>query len=379
MEYEYEVNLIELCKYILKKWKILLLSIIVFCLLAVGYAFVKTKTYYSAKSIITVASEDSKNPVQKMSIFMRDDLVEEALKSANSNVSISVAKENLSLTRYDYSNEITVSYKSLNETESISFLRTLVGNAVSVINKVNNYSVSITQQAIGKSSYVSGPSKIKMGILGGIGGLFVSAFCVAVWYILDNRVRDKGFVEKVLKCNTLTEINSGEGDYRKLYANLLLGYREKQLISISNIGLADINVADRVAKYISTVRAKTLLISAGNSDSLGDYILNKNIKAIEKIAPGLDSLSYSDVNIITDYILGGKFKDELNNLKSIYDYIIINTPEDYANTVNTVFNAISDGTILVVKKDVTKAADVIEIKKQLDIVKADILGIVYLA
>ena len=79
MDYEYEINLVELIKHVLKKWRLILISIITFSLLFAGYAYFKTETYYKSEAIVEVLKEDTKNPVQKLGVFDREDIIEKCV------------------------------------------------------------------------------------------------------------------------------------------------------------------------------------------------------------------------------------------------------------------------------------------------------------
>ena len=100
-------------------------------------------------------------------------------------------------------------------------------------------------------------------------------------------------------------------------------------------------------------------------------------KAIQKLDYGVDVLTSGMIPPNPAEIVGSKSVESLlDHLKTIYDYIIIDTPPVGIVTDGILLAGKVDGTILVVRANKTKDINVIESYSELKKVNANILGTV---
>ena len=97
--------------------------------------------------------------------------------------------------------------------------------------------------------------------------------------------------------------------------------------------------------------------------------------AIQKYNLTLDILTSGKVPPNPSEMVGSKnMQNLLNELKEMYDYVILDTPPVLTVTDAQVLSTKVDGVIFVVKSGATKKDDIIQAKSQLDKVNASIVG-----
>ena len=99
---------------------------------------------------------------------------------------------------------------------------------------------------------------------------------------------------------------------------------------------------------------------------------------IRNISKNLDVITTGNLPPNPSEMLGSKnMKSLIKQLRPVYDYIIFDTPPVLAVTDAQILSTKVDGTILVVKAKKTKKDNVINAKKLLDKVKANVIGTVF--
>ena len=379
MEYNYEINITDFIKKCVLKWKFVLLVSMIMALVMTGIAIILTKTYYKSSAEMVVISEDSKNPVQNTKIITRSDLVSESLKEIGSSISVSDATNNIKVTRIDYSSIITISYSCENQEETTSFLQKLTNKAITVINELNSYEVKIKKIDKNLNQYRVGPSIPKYSIVGFIGGCIIGLLCVLYRYISDNKVRDKYFIENNLGYRVLSNSPIDKGGVIDLRTSILYGFDSIKTIAISCLDTNVDNISWLFAKALTEVNKNVLYITRGDINNLVEAVNNLNniVDYIFK-KDGVSILQYDD-SINCNHLQSDKYRSFIDSIKKHYDYIIIETPiSSYNDDIAISFNAESDGTILVVYKDITSAKELYEIKTKFEILRINVLGAMYL-
>ncbi len=383
MDYEYEINLLDLAKYILKRWKVILICMLALAVALCGYAFVKTKTYNRAKATLTVSAEVAATPVEKLDVIKRADVVGYALTIANSKTATSEAVNHISVSRTPYTNEVVVVYSTTAD-DQYEVIQALMRHSVETINKISGYKVSFND-VMPLNSIKSGPSKGKYTVLGAFVGAFLVALFYSLKYVFENKVRDREFIEKGLRLPILGELKKSDDTYISLATNIKYGLKDKKVLSINSFEKEGKKVALKLSKSLVQTGCKVLIIEEKEylSNTSSDIPALEVLKADNKSLSvgnldGVDVLSYEDQNQLPILLQSEKFSSELKKLRDAYDYVIFSTPvaESSDATVAT-FDAESDVVVFVVIKDVTSAKKLLSFKKALELISLDALGIAY--
>ena len=185
--------------------------------------------------------------------------------------------------------------------------------------------------------------------------------------------------------------------YRVLRTNIQYSSFDKEikkiLVTSSEPGEGKSTTAGNLALAYSQDEKKTLIIDCdlrkpslhkkfriSNNVGLSDVVLDnsKISKSIVKYTDNLHILPSGKVPPNPSEMLGSKSMERLlNELSEIYDVVILDTPPVHAVTDAQILSTKVDGTILVVRAEKTKKESVIDGKKALEKVGANILGTVF--
>ena len=196
-------------------------------------------------------------------------------------------------------------------------------------------------------------------------------------YVIDNRIRDKDYIESILKYRVLAENDKNTDLYRKLRTNLGFGFKDDKVIAISSYDEEGKEVAANLAKSLAEIKGRVLLVEQGDNNGLFDYLKKEaELSSVITKQDNLLVINYSDDDQNINMIQSGKYKETFEQLRNAFDYIIVSTPLAGTNEA-TVFEAECDGTVLVITKDKTSAKTALENKKDLELIKANVLGVVF--
>ncbi|NLZ82181.1 MAG: CpsD/CapB family tyrosine-protein kinase [Clostridiales bacterium] len=133
---------------------------------------------------------------------------------------------------------------------------------------------------------------------------------------------------------------------------------------------ADLRKSVIVARYRVEQKVIGLTLYLSGVDSSNEFIYNTNIENLDIIVAGPVPPNPSE-------LLGSvKFKEFLEELKSIYDYIIIDTPPLGSVIDSAVIAPICDGMIMVIEANKISYKFAHRVKNQLDRTDCRILGTV---
>ena len=117
-----------------------------------------------------------------------------------------------------------------------------------------------------------------------------------------------------------------------------------------------------------------------NSMGIVNVILNHDLfqETVHKdVVTGLDIITSGVIPPNPSELLGSKkFQKFMEEMKGMYDTIILDSPPLLAVTDAQVLTTISDGTIIVAQHGVTKKEEILQAKDLLEKVKGNILGVV---
>lgn len=184
--------------------------------------------------------------------------------------------------------------------------------------------------------------------------------------------------------------------YRGLRTSLEYISVDKELkvivVTSSSPGEGKSTISSNLAFILSQMEKKVLIIDADlrkskihrifkihNDSGLTDILIGKKrIKeSIQKVDENLDAITSGEKTPNPAEMLSSKAMEELLDiLRKKYDYIIIDTPPIRNINDGVVLAAKADGAILVVRSGQTKEQDIIKGYRELEKVKANVLGTV---
>ncbi|MFC4652856.1 CpsD/CapB family tyrosine-protein kinase [Lactococcus nasutitermitis] len=206
------------------------------------------------------------------------------------------------------------------------------------------------------------------------------------------RGRDKRLIAYINPTSSITE------QYRSLRTNIEYTQidRELQTITITSAGPSEgktTTIANLAVIYAQQGK-KVLMIDADlrkpslekifrkdNVNGLSDVLMkkidiDKSIQSVQE-AQGLFIMPAGFIPVDPSRLLGSQSMcDLISMLKSSYDIILIDTPPILVATDAQIIAAICDATILVVKSESTENKGLVQSKKKLLQVNANVIGVV---
>lgn len=181
--------------------------------------------------------------------------------------------------------------------------------------------------------------------------------------ILKNSIDNK-LDEKSSKTILITSAKSNEGKTTvatKLAKNIAMSEKTVVLVD-ANLRNPSVNI----------------LMNIENGEGLIDVIdKNSNIDDVIKIKDNCSILtSGSKVENFSAKLEQNEMKELINNLRSKFDYVIIDAPSALSNADAKILSAYADGVLLVVRTGFSKIADIKMVKKEFEINKINLLGTV---
>lgn len=191
--------------------------------------------------------------------------------------------------------------------------------------------------------------------------------------------------------NMLNEIDA-YGILKNSIDNKLDGKSSKTiLITSAESNEGKTTVATKLAKNIAMSEKTVVLVDANlrnpsvnilmnieNGEGLIDVIdKNSNIDDVIKIKDNCSIVtSGSKVENFSAKLEQNEMKELINNLRSKFDYVIIDAPSALSNADAKILSAYVDGVLLVVRTGFSKIADIKMVKKEFEINKINLLGTV---
>lgn len=250
-------------------------------------------------------------------------------------------------------------------------------------------SVVTVQEGIMSGGLSSSVIKKNM-VVGAFLGVLLSV-CIIVWlYIFDDKIKSVEDIERYLKLNTFGIVSADETKYDKeSYRNLrtnvqfAAGLDRKVLTSINCTSNKENKVAKFLAASIAETGKKVLYINANMRESLTeekglsqylagqvelkDIITDTEEKGISIIASGISVLNSTE---LLDNI---KLEEMLKEVRTKFDYIIVDTPPLEKAIDGVVVAGKSDAVLLIINTSVSQK-NAKYMKKQLEMSGSPILG-----
>lgn len=199
-----EVDLLDMCKYILSKWVFILIGMVVFAGAGFGYAKVKGKTEYSSKMqvYVTVPKTSDKVVIRDNAgelatdyvKLMNTDLVIGEI-SKKTKISKADVKETISADLVDGTRLIEIKVKSGNKSNTKLISKQIIPVLQNVVvKKLGKNKLIIADNPSGVQISESKSAK-KLTVVGALGGMVIMIGCFFVVYLWNLR-------KSVKKCRT---------------------------------------------------------------------------------------------------------------------------------------------------------------------------------
>ena len=232
---EMEIDLLELCGVLLRKWKFLLLGLIVGALLAGGYTYMQTPVYKSTAKLYILSKTTSITSVADLQLgnALSPDFVEIAQSKPVLDTTIEELKktQEIKLSREEILGMITVSVKTDTRILSITVqnedpeLACAIANSLSeataeqmsVITK-SDPPTTFERAEVAKIPMDNGMKKNTAA--GALAGLVIVMIFVIIPYLTNDKIQTAEDVEKYLEAGVLgvvpeSKYNTGSGSKKK--------------------------------------------------------------------------------------------------------------------------------------------------------------------
>ena len=191
-----EVDLLDMCKYILSKWVFILIGMVVFAGAGFGYAKVKGKTEYSSKMqvYVTVTKTSDKVVIRDNAgelatdyvKLMNTDLVIGEI-SKKTKISKADVKETISADLVDGTRLIEIKVKSGNKSNTKLISKQIIPVLQNVVvKKLGKNKLIIADNPSGVQISESKSAK-KLTVVGALGGMVIMIGCFFVVYLWNLR------------------------------------------------------------------------------------------------------------------------------------------------------------------------------------------------
>lgn len=222
-------------------------------------------------------------------------------------------------------------------------------------------------------------------VLGAAAGFVVTVFCLCVFYLLSTVLRTEedmchGFGNVVIG----KMFGRDKESMRKAKTVITHDGNHKavNLISITDKEDRDA-AADALAASLSVNGSRAVLVNAcrnsNNAHGKGmyAYVTGKcGIKDIISKSEGYDQIDRLDEDETIDMFAHENFKKLIDELKSEYDYVVVNSPAYKKSADGMLISAVCDKTVVIAGRNVVKEDDALELTKNLFANEVNYAGIV---
>lgn len=411
-----------------KRWKVILVFAILTSILAAlvavtsdnvityeGSAKLYVKNHESIMENNVEVKKDKTLIPNYIELMKTKDFMQEALLNVGSKVKPQEALGKLKVTNIVNTDFIQVKYESINKAETEEVIQGVINRFVEVAPEYNDEIEIVQQESIVLTEKQDIKNKKVLIIMGFLGGLAMASVVTFILECTNKTFKTKGELERELKMNIVASVpkmknnkidvknlNNNQGTilaeaYNSLATTIKYSkdgsYNKSILITSSIVGEGSTTTAASLAMSLSSGNKKVILLEGdlrnpslhnvfevNNDMGLSDVVLKKiNIdKAVKSINNNLDLLTSGNKVINPIEIIDSEDMNLLlEDLKSKYDYVVIDTPPLQAVTDAQILATKADSTILVVRAEEVKKDTVKESIALINKVDRNIMGIVF--
>lgn len=423
---EREMNIFEIIKALMKRYKILMVIVLIFGLLGSGISFLTNEKQYQSTASLIVGTETQKEtdelnkitgePIYEEVIeygdssiseqskkfysetLAREDLLKEVIDNLELDLSISELRNSISLEIPENSSTLYIMLRS-NKVEEVD----LILDEVVKVFQDKVYEIT-KKEKIKKLNDASQPiikddtNFVKNTAIAIIIGLGLSFIIILVLEYLDDSIDSTKIIEEKLNIPILGQLNSKDSldeDIKQIRTKLEYSNRlkDKKIILYTSLSRTNEKVLINLSTALGAIERKTILVdtdfrnpkihkqlSIPNKAGLSDYLADdsniseilQNYKETVQVLTAGNSLENP-----SEKFSSIKMKKLLDDFRERFDYVLLNGSAIDEVTDSVILSIISDGIILLIEKDETKQSEIKKIQKTLDEVDVELLGVIF--
>ena len=434
MENNEEIDIKRIIEIIFSKKLIITLIILLSVTLGYVYSYYyKKPEYKSSVTILLVADENKtdKSLTQTdvnlnnglistySSIAKSSSILQKTIQNLNLDIQVSNLEKNVEAKQIDNTQFLKISVKNESPERAKNIANELAEVFTEQIKEIYNLqNISIVDKAETEENPCN-INHMKDMIIFGFAGIVLSIIIVMIIYMFDDTVKDQKDIEKNIKLRTIgtlpvdrekTELiveNNPKSpiveSIKTIRTNILYSTRKNSILVtsckekegkswvINNLAVTFAQTGKRVILVDANLRQennKNKIFNIEKCEGLSDFIREiseDQMENLEKARKYIKETSIPNLHIMqngttppnpAELISSKNMKQLVNLLKNMYDIVLIDGTSSILVADSIALSSMVDSTILVAENRKTKINDLKKIKKLIEDVNGNILGVI---
>ena len=416
--------------------KKLIIVLILLCSIALGYVYsyyYKKPEYQSSVKILLVADEskNSKELTQTdvninnglistySSIVKSSNVIEKTITNLGLNISISSLQKSIEAKQVNSTQFLKISVTNQNPETAQKIANELAKVFTEQIKEIYNLqNISIVDEAEIPQTPCN-VNHIKDLMIFGIAGIFVSMIIVMAIFIFDDTIKDEKDIERNVKLNSIGTLpvdkekneliveNNPKSQIvesiKTIRTNILYTTNKNAILVtsckqnegkswvINNLAVTFAQTGKRVILVDANLREesdKNNIFKLEKGEGLSDFIKEiseDNLQNLEKSRKYIKETQIPNLHILqngtippnpVELVSSKNMKRIIKLLKTMYDVVLIDGTSSIMVSDSIALSSMVDSTILVAENKKTKINDLKKVKKLIEDVNGNILGVI---
>ena len=434
MENNGEINIKRIIEIFFSKKLIVILIILLSILLGYVYSYYYKKPEYKASSTILLVADENKSEKNLTqtdvnlnnglistysSIIKSNSILQKTINDLNLNMSASDLEKCIEAKQVDNTQFLKISVTNQNPETAKNIANELVQVFIGQIREIYNLqNISVVDEAETEKN----PCNInhtKDIIMFGFSGIFLSFSVVMTIYMFDDTIKGHKDIEKNVKLRVLGSLSSDKEDtdlivtnnpkspivesIKTIRTNILYSTRKNSILFtsckqnegkswvINNLAATFAQTGKRVILVDANLREennKSQLFNIEKGEGLSDFIKeisDDQLENLQKTKKYIKETSIPNLYILqngtippnpAELISSNNMRKIIDLLKNMYDIILIDGTSSILVADSIALSSMVDSTILVAENKKTKISDLRKVKKLIQDVNGNILGVI---
>lgn len=414
----------------------LIITLIILLSITLGYVYsfyYKKPEYQSSVKILLVADESKVDKEITQSdltinsslistysnIAKSDSVIEKTIKNLNLNMTVAELKKDVTAKQIDSTQflKITVTNNNPETAKDIANeLSKVFTEQIKEIYNIQNISIIDSAEAENTPSNVNHTKDMAIAV---VAGIFISLIMVMMIYTFDDTVKDPKDIEESIKIRSIgtLPVNKNKEEIivendpksnivesiKTLRTNILYATNKKIILITSaknqegktyitnNLAVAFAEAGKRTILVNSNLREESQNYKNFNiekGEGLSDFIkeiTNNKIANIENTEKYIKETKIPNLYILengtlppnpSELITSNNMKKVMETLNNMFDIVLIDSPSCLEVADSIALSSMVEGTILVAENRKTKISDLKKIKKLIEDVNGNIIGVI---